>query len=262
MRTLFAACAVAMLSAATVPPRAPCASDASAGGRFYLEPETASSSDTLRVRLCLTPAANTRFASYHAELWYDSSSMRAVRVDPSGGLQVANLAPLGRVALAGVATGGFVPGLLATVLMRPVSATTPGAMDLRLLELTDAAGHNMLSAVTTTGYSAPVAAYSPRRAPHIDSLSPRRGEAPAEDVLEVIIYGRGFTPANNRVYFGTQKLGVAPSENHGTVTRFHVPSMIPGRRGQLSVRIPSGRYAVRIENANGASNSVRFTVDP
>lgn len=262
MRAVGMMVAVGVLVAARGSVIPPCRSNATNAGRFYLEAAPAVSRDTLRMRVCLLPARGTRAASYHAELSYDSTRVRAVRVDAAGGLHAANVAPPGRVALAGVAIAGFEPGLLATVVMQIVSPGAPGAMDLRLLELTDASGRNMANTVALAGFPSASAQPEVRRAPHIDSLTPRRGEISAEDVTEVTVYGRGFTTDNNQVYFGRQKVGVVPSEAEGTRTRFHVPTMIPGRRGQLPVRIAPGRYVVRLKNANGASNSATFTVLP
>ena len=262
MTLLGMAITVAMLSAArpALPP--PCGVTPSNAGRFYLETERAASPDTVFVHVCLVPAAGTRAASYHAELTYDSTRVRAMRVAAVGGMQVANLSPVGRVALAGVATAGFAPGLLVTVAMRAVAASAFGAMDLRLLELTDATGRSMASTVTTVGFPPAAAHPETRRAPHIDSLAPRKGAISAEDVSEVMIHGRGFTANDNQVFFGGQKVGVVPSEERGSVTRFHVPTTVPGRRGQLSMRIAPGRYPVRLRNANGTSNSVTFIVLP
>ena len=254
--------AVGVLVAARVSALPPCRSSATSTGRFYLEAAPAVSRDTLLMRVCLRPAHGTRAASYHAELSYDSMRVRAVRVDAAGGLQAANIAPAGRVALAGVATAGFEPGILATVVLQVVSPGAPGQMELRLLELTDASGLNIANTVALAGYPSVSALPAPRRAPRIDSLTPRRGEVSAEDVTEVTVYGRGFTTDSNQVWFGRQKLGVVPAEGGGTRTRFHVPTMIPGRRGQLPVRIAPGRYVVRLKNANGTSNAATFTVLP
>ena len=262
MRAVGMMVAVGVLVAARGSVIPPCRSNATNAGRFYLEAAPAVSRDTLRMRVCLLPARGTRAASYHVELSYDSTRVRAVRVDAAGGLQAANIAPAGRVALAGVATAGFEPGILATVVLQVVSPGAPGQMELRLLELTDASGRNMANTVALAGFPSASAQPEVRRAPHIDSLTPRRGEISAEDVTEVTVYGRGFTTDNNQVYFGRQKVGVVPSEAEGTRTRFHVPTMIPGRRGQLPVRIAPGRYVVRLKNANGASNSATFTVLP
>ena len=63
----------------------------------------------------------------------------------------------------------------------------------------------------------------------------------------VTIYGTGFDPANNTVFFGAQPLGGIPS--NGTSITFTVPAFTTG-----------GVVDIKVVNTRGTSNALSFTV--
>lgn len=95
---------------------------------------------------------------------------------------------------------------------------------------------------------------------HITSMSPRRGDIDTE----VTLYGQGFT-RNNTVRFGDGGFNGIPSYD-GTSLTFTVPeSMGPYcRQGNYCIlslmMVDEGDYSVWVENTNGSSNAVVFTV--
>ena len=81
-------------------------------------------------------------------------------------------------------------------------------------------------------------------APHIDSLSPV--SAPFNST--VTINGSGFTPTGNQVKSGSVIIGLNLSSADGKTLSFIVPDVSPGT------------YPVSVQNANGNSNEMSFTV--
>lgn len=99
-------------------------------------------------------------------------------------------------------------------------------------------------------------------APAISSLQPTSGPVGTS----VTIVGSGFTPTNNSINFGGEYLDGVSS--NGTTITFTIPDTItPCPRIssniaciQLAQQVTPGTYAISVTNANGASNTVNFTV--
>src|SRR5689334_7129528 len=100
---------------------------------FFLERIPTSHRDSvISVRLCLS-SPKAGLGSYSLMLSYDSTQMRARRVDVAGvGLQVANADHSGVVRIAGAAPTGFRSGALGTIIFRPKNGRTLGRIRLTL----------------------------------------------------------------------------------------------------------------------------------
>jgi len=94
--------------------------------------------------------------------------------------------------------------------------------------------------------------------PRIDSLVPASASTAGDALVEVIVYGDGFTLKANTVLFGPVEIGPAASEN-GRSLRFVVPVSMPPRGEVPPMQLGAGEFPVRIRNANGVSNTKLFT---
>ena len=97
----------------------------------------------------------------------------------------------------------------------------------------------------------------------ISSLSISSGPVGAS----VTIYGSGFDPVYNNVYFGSNPIpaGNVPSFNNGTSITFTVPSSFrpdctPYSCYPSNTYMGVGTYPVHVTNARGTSNSLPFTI--
>lgn len=99
------------------------------------------------------------------------------------------------------------------------------------------------------------------RAPSISSLTPTSGSAGTV----VTITGSGFTD-NNIVHFAIGGIANIASTNNGTALTFTIPEYIgpyckPMQACPMyAMLITAGTYQVSVENANGTSATVPFTV--
>lgn len=98
-------------------------------------------------------------------------------------------------------------------------------------------------------------------APVVTAISP----AAAASGTTVTLIGTGFTNSNI-VHFSIGGLSNIASANNGTTLTFTVPSSIgpyckPGQACALYLQLlNAGTYPVYVENANGTSNTVQFTI--
>jgi len=237
--------------------------------------------DTLvSVRLCLVPP-RARVGSYSATLTFDSTQMRVLRVDVSGGMQVANVNDPGSIRLAGAAPGGFPRGPLATIAFKPSRGKALGKIRVTLIEANSPTGATLLADSKVSGYplsdrtlgviqqkSGAVVSQSNRTSiassttgvPRIDSMVPNNGHIDAEGVLDVLVYGRGFAARDNSVLFDAATVDGLASDNGGTVIHFMAPTMIPEHGNTQRRRVGAGTYAVKVRTPGGTSNAVTFTV--
>ncbi len=250
------------------------------GAHLFVERVGPAASDaTVSARLCLVPP-KAGVGSYHATLTFDSTAMRAVRVDVSGGMQAKNMSVPGAIKLAGAASSGFARGPLATIIFRPLNGKALAKIRLTLVELTTPRGADLLGAAKVAGYppadrTLGLIEASPSRrtadgtqsppatsltAPHIDSIAPTSGKVDPESVLEVALYGRGFAADRSTVLFDAATVDRPVSENGGTVLKFIVPTMIPAHGKVQLHRVEAGTFMVRVRTPSGTSNAVRFTV--
>lgn len=107
--------------------------------------------------------------------------------------------------------------------------------------------------------SQPVPPIPPTPAPFIQSISPASGTVGTS----VTLYGYGFAN-NSMVTFGGSSVGTVYS-NTGTSLSFTVPEYTsvcpPGAYClMMARRITPGVYSIYIQNQNGTSNTVNFTV--
>jgi hypothetical protein len=266
---------VAPTPVCTVPWSAP-----TKGAYLFLEAVKGAAKDTVvSARLCLVPPKRG-VGSYHATLTFDSTIMRAVRVDVSGGMQAKNMAVQGIIKLAGAAPNGFGRGPLATIVFRPLKGKALAKIRLTLVELNTPAGAALLDDSKVAGYPStdrtlgrietkpnargvvgirelPTTAAS---APHIDSISPTSGKIDPDAVVEVALYGKGFAADGNKVMFDFATVDRPVSENGGTVLKFIVPTMIPAHGNVQLHRVEAGTYTIKVVTPSGTSNAVRFTV--
>lgn len=95
----------------------------------------------------------------------------------------------------------------------------------------------------------------------LNRLSPSSGSTGTD----VTIFGSGFTSTNNTIIFGGNNIGTANMSN-GTLS-FEVPDSVgpPPCDGRVCQERPTmliqpGTYSVLVQNSNGTSNSLNFTV--
>jgi hypothetical protein len=250
------------------------------GAYFFLEGVRSSVNDTLAVaRLCLVPP-KSGVGSYQATLTFDSTVMRAVRVDVSGGMQAKNMTVPGVIKLAGAAPNGFARGSLATIAFRQLRGRALAKIHLTLVEVNTPRGADLLADSKVAGYPSTdrtlgLVETNPNArgargtrgllgsavgAPHIDSISPKSGKVDPESVVEVALYGRGFAADGNTVLFDAATVNRSVAENGGTVLKFIVPTMIPAHGNVQFHRVEAGTFAVRVLTPSGTSNTVTFTV--
>ncbi len=245
-----------------------CATSAwSQRGRLYLEPASVGqAADSLvTVRLMLVAPGTDRIVSFHVVVHYDSTMMRAERVDSHAGVQMANATVAGSIAVAGIAPKGFADGLLVTVLMHRARLGALADLRLQLRELTDSTGASLVAAMAVSGFSENSASVfaATGSAPaqvRIDSLTPQRGSIERDQVLEIVMYGSGFASTGNRVCFGDGEAAVVPSEGNGTRIRFIAPLTVRTHDGTRDVPVTTGAWPVHVENVNGRSNRITFIV--
>lgn len=251
------------------------------GAHLFLEAVKPSAKDTvLTARLCLVPP-KAGVGSYTATLTFDSTVMRAVRVDVSGGMQARNIAVQGVIKLAGAAPNGFRRGPLATIAFKPLKGTTLGKVRVTLVEANTPSGKTLLANSKVAGYPSTDrslgviekhvatsgsggtgrSTVGPKMiAPHVDSISPSGGKIDPESVFDVALYGKGFATNGNAVVFDAATVEGLSSENGGTVLRFAIPTMIPAHENVQLHRTAPGKFSVKVRTPAGTSNAVTFTV--
>ena len=243
------------------------------GAHLFLEMVKADAADTIaRVRLCLVPP-KAQVGSFSATLTFDATTMRAVHVDVTGGMQAANANVPGIVRLAGASPNGFKPGPLATISFTRRRGKL-SSIRLSLLELSSATGNSVLSDAKVEGYpsrdntlgvteTAPLrsvtASTRAEAIPRIDSISPRSAHVDPEGVLDMVVYGQGFAATGNTVLFDVAVIGGLASESDGTMIRFMAPTMIPEHAKIPARRVERGKYVVKVRTPRGTSNSATFT---
>jgi hypothetical protein len=241
--------------------QAPCAPNRTVRAtRFHVEVMPAGPRDTVTIaRLCLTPDAKG-VGSYMAVISYDSTRVRAARVDAAGGMQVANARVPGTIRIAGASPGGFAAGPLASMVFKPVGSRPLDKLALTVTEVTTPAGGSVLGEAVVDGWPAKAPRQSVTQPPKIDSISPRTAVVGAERVTDLVLYGRGFAASGNTVLFDGAPVTGLLSESGGTVLRFTAPTFIPGRGTESGHRVSAGRVLVRVRHAGGTSNAVAFIV--
>jgi hypothetical protein len=249
------------------------------GAYLFLEAVKAAAKDTVvSARLCLVPP-RAGVGSYHATMTFDSTMMRAVRVDVRGGMQAKNMAVPGVIRLAGAAPSGFGRGPLATILFKPLKGKALARIRLTLVELNTPRGVGLLDDSRVAGYpstdralgrietdpdtrgrGAKELAGPSARSPYIDSISPTSAKIDPESVVEVALYGKGFAADGNTVMFDVAMIDRPVSENGGTILKFIVPIMIPAHGNVQPHRVEAGTYTIKVLTPSGTSNVVKFTV--
>lgn len=241
--------------------QAPCAPSRTArGARFHVEVAPAGPRDTVMVaRLCLAPGTQG-VGSYMAVITYDSTRVRAARVDAGGGMQVANARVAGTIRIAGASPGGFAVGQLASMIFRRVGSRPLDRLTLTVTEVSTPGGASVLGETVVEGWPAKAPRQSVTQPPAIDSISPRAAVVGAERVTDLVLYGKGFAASGNTVLFDGAPVSGLLSESGGTILRFTAPTFIPARGGVSGHRVSAGRVLVRVKHAGGTSNAVAFTV--
>ena len=259
MKYLLGVFAVGSLNANSAPSQAPCAKPpAGTETRFFIEPVTVASRDTvISARLCVVPGAKG-LGSYMATLTYASSRFNVVSVETTGGMQAANSRTPGVIRIAGASANGFSAGPLATIRFSRRGSSMAVPVTLSVTEASTVTGASLAGETIAVGWPAGVIA--PVQRPSIDSISPRSGEVGPDRVTDIIIYGKGFAPSGNTVVFAGADVTGLLSEQNGTILRFGAPSHVPGRNGAGTRRIESGSVEVRVKHRGGTSNAVTFIV--
>ena len=98
-------------------------------------------------------ASTPALGSYTATLNYDSTEMRLVRVQTSGGMQVVNPKAAGVIRIAGAAPEGFRNGVLATMAFKS-SRRGLGRLKVSVSEATSTKGASLASGLRVTGWVA------------------------------------------------------------------------------------------------------------
>ena len=241
--------------------QAPCAPNRTVRAtRFHVEVIPARAQDTVTLaRLCITPDAKG-VGSYMAVISYDSTRMRATRVDAGGGMQVANARVPGTIRIAGASPGGFAAGQLASIVLKPLGSRPLDRLALTVTEVSTPAGASVLGETVVEGWPAKAPRQAVTQPPKIDSISPRTAVVGAERVTDLVLYGKGFAASGNTVLFDGASVAGLLSESGGTIRRFTAPTFIPGRGTGSGHRVSAGRVLVRVRHAGGTSNAVAFTV--
>ena len=223
----------------------PCAQPRKSSATFFLEPVRGRAGDSLAlIRLCLVSAK--RVGSYMATITFDSSRMRAVKVEARG-MHATNAKDPGVVKIAGAAPTGFADGELAVMSFRARNNSLD-RVTLAVSEVNSTSGSSLLNDVTVSGWPRKTEASASR--PLIDSISPREGELDTDRVTDITIYGRGFAAVGNLVLFGGAGVKGLKSEAGGTIIRFSAPV----------IRVTEGKAAIRVKHDGMQSNAVTFKV--
>ena len=235
-----------------------------------------------RVLVCIIPATRAlRIGGFHGELRWDTTEVayRGTR-RIAGGPQLENPDPPGRLSFAGLASPG-VP-LRYAVLEARFSLRHRGqspAISLVMLEVNSDASVPLIARTTVRDLtdSRPRMALDrdeeiERRddgrgtaragaAPVLERLEPTEASLDGTDApLMVTVRGRGFSPDQNVVHFGSIALTNVRSSDGGTVLRFSVPrTRAPGTEAPPAP-VMAGEYTVRVTTAAGMSNSITFSL--
>jgi hypothetical protein len=152
VRIVAAVAAIAAIGVTSAPQPAACAKAPDGATLFYVESVAGAPGDTLvTARLCM--ASTPALGSYTAALNYDSTEMRLVRVQTSGGMQVVNPRTAGVIRIAGAAPEGFRNGVLATMAFKP-SRRGLGSLKVSVSEATSTKGASLASGLRVTGWVA------------------------------------------------------------------------------------------------------------
>jgi len=95
------------------------------------------------------------------------------------------------------------------------------------------------------------------------SVSPVQGQ---KGTL-IVLYGNNFSATDNTVHFGVGGSRNVPSTNNGTTIYFTVPhyvsscDLVVGYCGSPVVQVNAGSYPVYVQNSNGTSQTINFTVN-
>ncbi len=102
-----------------------------------------------------------------------------------------------------------------------------------------------------------------RRPPVIESARPDSLVLPYGGVVEVTLFGTGFTPGKpgqNTVHFNGTALKLVPASSDGRQIVFAIPDMINSGGGAPPSALRAGRYSVSVETTSGTSNAVTVRV--
>ena len=95
--------------------------------------------------------------------------------------------------------------------------------------------------------------------PRLFRAEPASADLGPGEVVEVTLYGTGFTPSANVVTFSGILLGAIASDS-GRMLRFIVPTQYPAR-GEVPPRsISTGTHMVTVTTQNGVSDTLSFLV--
>jgi hypothetical protein len=228
---------------------------------FSLELQAAKSKDgQLTLDLLFAPPPSASLASYRLLITYDSTMIRSAEVKTSGGMQIANTVNRGSVLIAGIETGGFAAGKLASIAFDVVDRNAVGTFDILLIEATDRDGRNIVPSLSAASYPAHSVTHTPGAMPHIDSISPAQGSIVRDEILEVVLYGKNFAPTRNTIHMSGGIAAVVPSEANGTRIRFIAPLYVRDRKMNTEIPVHAGPSQVQVENVSGSSNVVNFVV--
>ena len=99
--------------------------------------------------------------------------------------------------------------------------------------------------------------------PVIDSARPDSVLVPYGGVVEVTLFGTGFTPGKpgqNTVHFGNAALKLVPASSDGRQIVFAIPDRISRSAEAPPSALRPGSYAVSVETSAGTSNAVTVRV--
>ena len=95
--------------------------------------------------------------------------------------------------------------------------------------------------------------------PHLERAAPNSASLDMGSLVQVELYGTGFTASDNAIAFGPLSAGTVASAD-GRTLRFIVPSQYPARGEVPPMVVSPGDYAVTVKNSNGISDTLVFTV--
>jgi hypothetical protein len=103
------------------------------------------SDSTITIAICMEVPATRRVGSYHGELTFPAAGASVVHVTkPPVGMRVENVLVAGRVNFAGALPDGMGSGELLTLVLRTAGHGDGVPTRLRMLEINDMAGNNLL----------------------------------------------------------------------------------------------------------------------